>query len=212
MPVGKYPTFAACVADNQDKSDPNAYCAAIEQAQKSSEQKGAIRKILEGIVTFFGQDAEATELVKGVEAIADGAEKIVATGDRIAVTKQVPIVKVDTEKRLIYGVVYEPDVADAHGDAMTKAEIEKACHGFAERYALLQGDTGVDHEYSVARTQLPIVENYIAPVDFKLGTQLVKSGTWVMVARAKDDELWKGVKSGQYTGWSFEGFGRRVAA
>ena len=31
-PVGEYPTFAACVAANQDKENPEAYCAAIMQA------------------------------------------------------------------------------------------------------------------------------------------------------------------------------------
>lgn len=31
MPFAGYPDFAACVADNQDKDDPEGYCAALEQ-------------------------------------------------------------------------------------------------------------------------------------------------------------------------------------
>lgn len=34
MPVGKFPTFAACVRANQDKRDPGAFCAEIERRIK----------------------------------------------------------------------------------------------------------------------------------------------------------------------------------
>lgn len=40
------------------------------------------------------------------------------------------IAKAEDEKKLVYGVVYEPDIADAHGDFMTAEEIQKAAHGF----------------------------------------------------------------------------------
>src|SRR5712671_1155226 len=110
MPVGKYPTFAACVADNQDKENPQAYCGSLEAATQKSEQRGALGKILEGLAKFFSPEDPnrelAEELTKGVETLADGVEKLVATGDRIAVVKQVAIAKVDVERRLVYGVVY----------------------------------------------------------------------------------------------------------
>lgn len=31
MPFGKYKDFAACVAANQDKQNPEAYCAALHK-------------------------------------------------------------------------------------------------------------------------------------------------------------------------------------
>lgn len=34
MPIGEYENFDACVAANRDKSDPEAYCASIEQQAK----------------------------------------------------------------------------------------------------------------------------------------------------------------------------------
>jgi hypothetical protein len=37
MPFAGYEDFDACVADNQDKQNPEAYCAAIEQAAKDAE-------------------------------------------------------------------------------------------------------------------------------------------------------------------------------
>lgn len=38
------------------------------------------------------------------------------------------IIKVDNESHYVTGVVYEPNVADAHDNFMTEAEIEKAAH------------------------------------------------------------------------------------
>jgi hypothetical protein len=45
MPFGKYKSFADCVAQNQDKRDPEAYCASIEQTvQKRRKAKRARTK------------------------------------------------------------------------------------------------------------------------------------------------------------------------
>lgn len=210
MPVGQYADFAACVAANQDKDDPAAYCAAIEQQTKKGERKGAIRKLIDGLLELANPGDERSDVIDGLETIDKGFRAI--AGDHVEVRKTVPIVKINLEERLVYGVVYEPNVADAHGDTMTAGEIKKACHGFMERYATLEGDTGTDHVSKAGRAQLPIVENFLAPVGYTLGKQTITPGTWVMVARARDDQLWADVKAGRYTGWSFEGFGRRIAA
>ncbi|MGG0813947.1 XkdF-like putative serine protease domain-containing protein [Paenibacillus alvei] len=47
--------------------------------------------------------------------------------------KDIRITKADKARQIVYGVVYEPDVEDAHEDTMTADEIEKAAHGFMER-------------------------------------------------------------------------------
>lgn len=61
MPFGKYPTFAACVAQNQDKADPEAYCAAImhavEGTAKSATAFDAMRRRLVPEVTKAHQSA-----------------------------------------------------------------------------------------------------------------------------------------------------------
>lgn len=202
MPIGPYENFAACVADNQDKDDPDAYCASLEK----QERRGALGKIFDGLGRILGDEHD---LVKGVRVIKDGFEQVAAEG-RQKVERHVPIVKTDEERHLVYGVVYEPDAYDAHEDRMTKAEIEKAAHGFMLRYAKALGETGTDHARDVSRDEVTVVESYIAPADLMLGAQLIKAGSWVMVAKVHDQRIWKAVKAGQYTGWSFEGWGRRV--
>ena len=132
--------------------------------------------------------------------------------EKKAVSWIVPIAKVDEERRLVASVVYEPGVADAHDDAMSAEEIERSCHGFGIRYAQGRGELGTDHARKANRLEIVPVESFLAPVDLHLGAQLVTKGSWVMWSKVLDDELWKGVKSGEYTGYSFEGWGRRVPA
>lgn len=49
-------------------------------------------------------------------------------------TKVKLVTKADDPQKLVYGVVYEPDVEDVHGDYMDAETIEKAAHGFMADY------------------------------------------------------------------------------
>jgi len=201
MPFGPYQDMGDCISRNQDKDDPGAFCAALHHeitGQYPTQKETSMKPIKDFLKSLVGLMPD-----EPVPAPAPAA-------DRIAVKKTVTIAKVATEQQLVYGIVYEPNVADAHQDYMTAAEIEKAAHGFMVRYAHGLGDTGTEHARILRRDQLPIVESYLAPVDFQLGDAKVTKGTWIMVAKAQDATLWASIKSGEYSGWSFEGMGRRV--
>jgi hypothetical protein len=172
-------------------------------AEKSAGRLSRFFRGLSDIVNMQDVEAETTarlQLERGTG------------GERVRFTKSVPIAKVDVAKRLIYGVVYEPGIADAHDDGMTPEEIEKACHSFAENYAKAQAESGGEHAVDFTREEVTVVENYIAPSAFRLGEQAVSKGSWVMVTKAHSDEIWAAVQDGTFTGYSFEGWGRRVAA
>lgn len=114
-------------------------------------------------------------------------------------TKQVkPLIKADDPQKLVYGVVYEPDVEDSQGDSMGAAEIEKAAHGFMENYQQIDKQ----HDFTTHAGQ--VVESYIAPADMEIGTQTVTKGTWVLVTKATD-EIWDAIQKGDYTGYSLAG-------
>lgn len=112
------------------------------------------------------------------------------------------IVKSNHEKKLIYGIVLEPDTVDAHGDIISKEEIEKSCHF----YMLNSQTIGLQHE-EVAPAR--VVESYIAPVEFQLGKGQVKKGSWVLAVKVLDDDKWKKVKQGKFTGFSIGAIGNR---
>lgn len=199
---------APCAAEMAHKNLAKVELGAIAPLLKGG-KRGALRKLFEGLADVLGDEHD---LVRGGEQIADAIEKVAGQDGRERFERQIPILKADEEHRLVYGIVYEPDAYDAHEDRMSKAEIERAAHGFMVRYAKALGQTGTDHKHDVSRDQVTVVESYIAPADLLIGAQLVKAGSWVMVAKVHDDSIWKDVKTGRYTGWSFEGWGRRVPA
>lgn len=106
--------------------------------------------------------------------------------------------KEDEEQQLVYGVVYEPDVEDSHGDYMTATEIEKAAHGF------LKDARNIDKQHDFESGVGEVVESYIAPTDFELGDETITKGSWVLVTKASD-EVWEEIKKGEITGYSMAG-------
>ncbi|MEH7687546.1 XkdF-like putative serine protease domain-containing protein [Bacillus safensis] len=108
------------------------------------------------------------------------------------------IAKADDAQRLVYGIVYEPNVADAHGDYMTPEEIEKAAHGF------LKDAREIDKQHDFQGGVGEVVESYIAPSDFEMGGEVIKKGSWVLVTKASD-EIWEKIQKGEITGYSMAG-------
>lgn len=111
--------------------------------------------------------------------------------------------KADDEKRLLYGIVYEPDIEDSQGDFMTADEIEKCAHEFMEYYR------NIDTEHNLEAGAGVAVESYIAPVDLSIGNETIKSGSWILVTRASQD-VWDDFKAGEITGYSMFGISRNT--
>ncbi|MGK4043750.1 XkdF-like putative serine protease domain-containing protein [Heyndrickxia oleronia] len=106
--------------------------------------------------------------------------------------------KEEEEQKLVYGVVYEPDVEDSHDDFMTAPEIEKAAHGF------MKDARNIDKQHDFNAGVGEVVESYIAPADFTIGDETITKGSWVLVTKASD-EVWEEIKKGEITGYSMAG-------
>lgn len=110
------------------------------------------------------------------------------------------LAKADDE-HLVFGVILEPDKPDVHRDQITAAEIAKAAH----HYMIEGHDVRVQHGTESVVGQAHVVESFIAPVDFEMGGQTIKAGSWVMGAHVPDPALWARIKSGELTGFSPKG-------
>lgn len=108
------------------------------------------------------------------------------------------ITKADDPQKLVYGVVYEPEVEDAHGDYMDAETIEKAAHSFMEDYQQIDKQ----HDFNTGAGK--VVESYVAPVDMSIDETTITKGTWVLVTKASD-ELWDDIQKGEFTGYSLAG-------
>ena len=140
----------------------------------------------------------------------DQEPKSEALRDRVSkgvdVTKSLwcPIVKADDEKRLVTGVVLQPEVTDAQGDVISEDVIEEAAHNFVADYNR-STQLGVQHKGFPPGIQL--VESWIAPVDMNLGKP-VKKGTWLMTVHVTNDDIWGKVKAGLIRGFSIGGLAK----
>ncbi len=110
--------------------------------------------------------------------------------------------KADEDEHVVYGVVYEPDVADAQDDFANETEIRKAAYGFMENVQLFK----VMHKGK--KVKIKVLESYIAPVEFKMAKQTIKKGSWVMSVRILDKKIWKAIQDGDLTGFSMAGYAK----
>ena len=118
--------------------------------------------------------------------------------------RSVPILKIDDAKRIVTGVVYEPDILDAHGEFMTADEIEKSAHKFLKDFR------NIDKQHDFVASETEVVESWITKEDGKLGEQDVKKGTWLLSVHVPDDDTWGEIQKGELTGFSMGGVGERV--
>ncbi|MCM3699201.1 XkdF-like putative serine protease domain-containing protein [Paenibacillus macerans] len=154
---------------------------------------------------FQLKDAKITYLSL-VDKGANGVPfAIIKNAGKNAIQKQVQIAKVDDEKRIVIGVVYQPDTPDAHDDQMSAEEIEKAAHLFMEN----QHTYNIDKQHDLEADKGYVVESYIAPCDMEIGDQVIAKGSWVAGVKVTDDDTWDGIKKGEITGFSMWGVGKR---
>lgn len=104
------------------------------------------------------------------------------------------------EERYVLGVVLVPETADSQGDIYSHDEVRKAAHGYMEH----AGALGKQHS-EIVTGRLKILESYVAPVDFQVEEESVAKGTWLLGIRVVDDDLWDGIKKGDFTGFSIGG-------
>lgn len=112
------------------------------------------------------------------------------------------IVKTDTERHYVTGIVYEPMVEDTDGNYMTEEEITKAAHWFMKN----AGDADIQHCFEKAEG-VEVVESYVAKCDMEIEGQPIKKGTWLMTMEVTDADVWDSIEKGEITGFSMGGKG-----
>jgi hypothetical protein len=134
--------------------------------------------------------------------------------------KDVAILKLDEEKRIVYGVVLDPYIVDTQGDWSPPSEVEKTAHDFMEQSRTI----GLGHK---RETEAVPVESFLMPYPtqeeyekamhgephkvfkFKFGEGFVHSGSWVLGTKVKEEGTWQLIKSGELGSYSIGGHGER---
>jgi len=104
----------------------------------------------------------------------------------------VDVFKKDLEKQIVYGVIFEPDMVDAHDEFVTKDDIEDSAHDYLIRMRREDDESRTKLSHTLELDdRTDIVESYIAPCDFELDGFLIKEGSWVVAMKIHDEQLWK---------------------
>lgn len=122
----------------------------------------------------------------------------------------VDIAKANDEEQTVTGIVLQPEVVDGQGDIMSADVIKDTAYRFLANYNR-KTKLGLQHS-AFPKGKMILVESYLAPIDFVLGTKTVKAGSWIMTVKVLDAKLWKKVKDGKITGFSIGGRAKVVAA
>lgn len=146
----------------------------------------------------------------GVKATVGPVKKEAEERDFDRVAESCPeslmICKLDDEKRIVTGIVLEPDVFDLQGDTITEDDIEKSAAFFLQKSRTI----GFRHK---KKSKANLVGSMVMPAGFTLkgpnGKQKVKKGTWLISVHVPDDNEWSDIKKKNINAFSVGGFGRR---
>jgi len=109
-------------------------------------------------------------------------------------------------KRIVWGVVLEPETPDTQGDVYSADEVEKACHGFMRRFGVGKSGPGLQHKQRLALgSSVNIIECGIEKAAISVGDETIKAGAWTMGMEVVSDALWAAVQKGELTGFSIGG-------
>lgn len=122
----------------------------------------------------------------------------------------VDIAKASEEEQTVTGIVLQPEVVDGQGDIMSSDVIKESAYNFLAGFNATT-KLGLQHS-TFPKGKLALVESYLAPMNFVLGSKTVKQGSWVMTVKVLDAALWKKVKEGKITGFSIGGRAKVIAA
>ncbi len=113
-------------------------------------------------------------------------------------------------KRIVWGVVLEPETPDTQGDIYSADEVEKACHGFMRKFGIGKSGPGLQHQQRLKLgSSVNIVECGIEKADLTVGDTTIKAGAWTMGMEVLSDALWGAVQRGELTGFSIGGSAMR---
>lgn len=222
-PFAGFEDHDACVRENQDKEDPDAFCNWLSEQAKDALSDPNAEQVLTELTTEFvssvdrpAQDSEWL-IFKDADTPrrkAAETERPYVFADPNDVASKAADVDVreeneDGERQIAYAAVLIPNDVDKQGDVIPPYVVERAAHEYMAEYRKMDSDHDLDDGAGVP------VESWILKEEQEFDTPdgdavTYPEGTWVIGKRFVDEE-WKRVKDGELTGFSIYGGAQAVA-
>ncbi len=178
-----------------DVSGPEAGAACAEGSSKDgARRKRSIRRWIRDLQVHF---------VSLVPAAANERTFLVKSGmgsGLSLVEKEIGFAQQDATRHMVYGIVYAPAEADAHGDGMQPEEIERAAYRFLQGRRTQQVDA--DHDGVGGRGF--VAESWIVRSGDPLFPEEVP-GAWAVGIKVTDGGTWERIEAGDLRGLSMAG-------
>ena len=114
----------------------------------------------------------------------------------VSAIREIRIIKSDFEKGIVYGLVYEPNALDSHGELMLPDDVQLAAHRFLTVPDLSQA---IDTNHDGFPNGCYPVESFVA----RKGDPDYPEGGWVIGVKCSPVMLAR-VKNGDINGFSFD--------
>ena len=118
------------------------------------------------------------------------------------------ITKVDQEKQMVGGIVYEPEAVDTQGEYTDAKEIESAQEAFMQRYS--EDTRRIKVQHMGQTYHFPIIESFIPEKETQKGTDKIPAGAWWIMVKVTAPYIWDEIKAGRLTGFSMGGRARNA--
>ena len=109
----------------------------------------------------------------------------------------VTVSSINSEKGIIYGVVYRPELVDSYNETFTAEEVEKMAHNFMSK-------SDLRFSIDISHNEIPIaaypVESFIA----RAGDPEYQEGDWVLAVKVEDERVIEMFKQGELSGFSYQ--------
>ena len=157
---------------------------------------GGVKKVR----TYIFDKAKGWTMTTAKAWVKEHGKKTVA---KIGESATFRIIKIDKKRQIVGGIVYEPHEVDTQGDYTDAGEIEKAMYRFMEKYATNTKRIRINHKGK--KYFFPILECFQPEHDTVKGDERVKAGSWWLMIKITNNEIWKHVEEGTLGGFSMGG-------
>lgn len=165
--------------------------------------RAAISRIPQAKIPGFGPE-EMAQLQDRARRLLEEAQK--SSDHDVRILKALHNEEEMSEERYVFGVVLVPDEVDAQGDTYDAPTIRRAAHSFMENGQHKK----IMHDGRPVQ-RVTVLETYLSKQMETHGGETFPRGTWFLAVRVNNDDIWKAIRAGAFTGFSMGGTAVREA-
>ena len=154
------------------------------------------------------------DLLSGIDAVSVVHSPAIEENFIALAKHEIELKEVDSEKRILMGAALVPDKKiprldknnEMYSIFFSKETVRKAAHLFQ----INSNQNNATYEHKTELKDMSVVESWIiddANMDkSKLYGFDLPKGTWMILMKVNNDDVWKDVKAGKVKGFSIEGY------